>query len=80
MGSVYKPNAFRNGLLRPKHALVIVSYSVMVVTTSASDLSRMNIAERLRDIKVLDPTGAPVRLGDLWQEQPVVLAFIRHFG
>jgi hypothetical protein len=40
----------------------------------------MNIAKRLEDINVLDPTGRAVRLGDLWCEQTVVLAFIRHFG
>ena len=40
----------------------------------------MNVAKRLADISVLDPNGQSVRLGDLWREQTVVLAFIRHFG
>jgi hypothetical protein len=40
----------------------------------------MNVAKRLEDIGVLDPAGQPVRLGDLWHEQTIVLAFIRHFG
>ncbi len=40
----------------------------------------MNVAERLAEVSVLDPDGQPVRLGDLWREQTVVLAFIRHFG
>lgn len=40
----------------------------------------MNVAKRLEDIDVLDPNGRTVRLGDLWREQTVVLAFIRHFG
>ena len=39
-----------------------------------------NVAERLKSIEVLDPEGRPQRLGDLWRNQPVVLAFIRHFG
>jgi hypothetical protein len=27
-----------------------------------------------------DDRGAPVRVGDLWRERPVVLAFLRHWG
>jgi len=40
----------------------------------------MNVGKRLADVSVLDPDGPSVRLGDLWREQTVVLAFIRHFG
>jgi len=40
----------------------------------------MNVAKRLEDIDVLDPNGNAVRLGDLWSQRTVVLAFIRHFG
>jgi len=40
----------------------------------------MSIAGRLREIEVLDPTGKAVRLGDMWKDRTVVLAFIRHFG
>lgn len=40
----------------------------------------MNVAKRLESILVLDPDGQAVRLGDLWRDQTVVLAFIRHFG
>jgi hypothetical protein len=40
----------------------------------------MNVAKRLENINVLDPDGQTVRLGDLWRDQTVVLAFIRHFG
>jgi hypothetical protein len=40
----------------------------------------MNIAQRLENISLLDPDGGAVRLGDLWGEQTVVLAFVRHFG
>ncbi len=40
----------------------------------------MNVAIRLENISVLDPAGHAVQLGDLWRDQTVVLAFIRHFG
>ena len=40
----------------------------------------MNVAERLADISVLTPEGEPIRMGTLWQDRPVVLVFIRHFG
>jgi hypothetical protein len=41
---------------------------------------RMSIAARLSPIKVLDPEGRSIALGNYWQENPVVLVFIRHFG
>jgi len=34
----------------------------------------------LADASVLDEKGEARRLGDLWKEKPVVLAFVRHFG
>jgi hypothetical protein len=34
----------------------------------------------LEDVIVRDLNDAPVRLGSLWESQPVVLAFVRHFG
>jgi hypothetical protein len=34
----------------------------------------------LSDVTLSDHTGAAVRLGDLWRDQPVVLVFLRHFG
>lgn len=37
-------------------------------------------AAALADLTVLDPSGAVVRLGDLWRERPVALVFVRHFG
>ena len=40
----------------------------------------MRLATRLSDIELTDSTGAPLRLGSLWQDQPIVLVFIRHFG
>jgi hypothetical protein len=40
----------------------------------------VNVAKSLENITVLDPDGRALRLGDLWREQTIVLAFIRHFG
>jgi len=40
----------------------------------------MNLNDRLAEIEVLDPDERSHRLGHAWQQQPVVLAFIRHFG
>ena len=40
----------------------------------------MNVAKRLENVRVLDPAGQAARLGDLWGDKTVVLAFIRHFG
>lgn len=34
----------------------------------------------LAEIEVLDTTGQPRKVVELWAEQPVVLALIRHFG
>ena len=34
----------------------------------------------LAETEVLDTTGQPRNVVDLWAEQPVVLALIRHFG
>jgi len=29
---------------------------------------------------LIDGTGEPHRLGDLWRDRPIVLVFLRHFG
>jgi hypothetical protein len=34
----------------------------------------------LEAVTLPDAGGTPRRLGDLWAERPVVLAFLRHFG
>jgi AhpC/TSA antioxidant enzyme len=34
----------------------------------------------LANIEVLTPRGRPVFFGDLWKDQPAVIAFVRHFG
>jgi hypothetical protein len=35
---------------------------------------------RLAPLTALGERGASVTLGDFWKAQPVVLAFVRHFG
>jgi cytochrome oxidase Cu insertion factor (SCO1/SenC/PrrC family) len=40
----------------------------------------MRLSTRLSEIELRDSEGEPTRLGSLWQERPVVLVFIRHFG
>jgi len=34
----------------------------------------------LADAEVTAEDGSTLRLGSLWAERPVVLAFVRHFG
>lgn len=35
---------------------------------------------RIADVELESVDGRIVRLGSLWNDRPVVLAFIRHFG
>jgi hypothetical protein len=37
-------------------------------------------AHAIEDIELLDESGEPVRLGSLWEEGPVVLVWLRHYG
>ena len=37
-------------------------------------------ARELEDVVVKDDEGNDVRLGDLWRDRPVALAFMRHYG
>lgn len=32
------------------------------------------------DLTLAGPDGAPISLSSLWDERPLVLAFLRHFG
>jgi len=34
----------------------------------------------LAETELIDPDGAPHRLGDLWADRPAVLLLLRHFG
>jgi peroxiredoxin len=37
-------------------------------------------ARPLEDVVLEDHEGRPIRLGDIWQDRPAVLAFVRHYG
>jgi len=32
------------------------------------------------DLELVDADRRPQRLGDFWQDQPVIVAWLRHFG
>jgi hypothetical protein len=40
----------------------------------------MKIDPQLAALEVKDPEGNPVRIGSLWEQQPAVLVWVRHFG
>ena len=40
----------------------------------------MKTLEALEEIRLPDASGAEVRLGDLWEDEPVVLVWLRHYG
>ena len=40
----------------------------------------MRLATKLSGIELSDWRGSRERLGDFWQDRPIVLVFIRHFG
>jgi len=42
-------------------------------------MSRM-LSEALAPIVLPDSGGQPLRLGSLWESQPAVLVFLRHYG
>jgi hypothetical protein len=35
---------------------------------------------RLRDLELPDASGTARRIGTFWEQRPVVLVFLRHFG
>ena len=37
-------------------------------------------ASALAALELVDDSGKTTRLGDLWKDWPVVLAFLRHYG
>lgn len=39
-----------------------------------------DMVARLAAVTVLDTAGNSIQLGTLWDERPIVLAMIRHFG
>lgn len=40
----------------------------------------MKTLDHIGDIALSDSDGLPVRLGSLWDKQPVVLVWLRHYG
>jgi hypothetical protein len=40
----------------------------------------LSIARHLSHIELPDWQGVPHRIGRFWEERPIVLVFIRHFG
>ena len=40
----------------------------------------LEVPAELAECLVQDEKGAEIRLGSLWADRPVVLAFVRHFG
>jgi len=38
------------------------------------------LAESLAPIVLPDADGAQIRLGSLWERQPAVVVFLRHYG
>ncbi len=40
----------------------------------------MSVVQRLNGVELRDPDGRKVRLGSLWEDETVVLVFLRHFG
>ena len=43
-------------------------------------MAGLNIGDAAPDRTIADCAGRPVRLGELWSRQPLVLVFLRHFG
>jgi len=41
---------------------------------------RLDVGDLAPDVTVRTTNGASVNLSTLWQEGPVVFAFLRHFG
>jgi hypothetical protein len=74
-----KISNFVGTTIRPTEARGRMSEPVQIPLETGGSTA-MNVARRLQYISVLAPDGCDVRLGDLWREQTVVLAFIRHFG
>ncbi len=34
----------------------------------------------IEDVRLPDHAGVEYRIGDLWREQPLVVAWLRHYG
>jgi hypothetical protein len=38
------------------------------------------LSKQLADIVLPDVSGREIRLGSLWEKQPAVIVFLRHYG
>lgn len=52
----------------------------LAIARAIMDAMADRIVSQLAEVSVLDPSGAPMLLGTLWAEHPIILAMIRHFG
>lgn len=43
-------------------------------------MSQLHVGSRAPDFTLLDAANQAVTLSHLWQKQPVLLTFLRHFG
>lgn len=50
------------------------------MTTGDSQPARLSAGDAAPDLALLDDTSQSLRLSDLWQQRPLVLLFVRHFG
>ena len=41
---------------------------------------KKSLSERLAGIVLPDAAGSEIRLGSLWESQPAVVVFLRHYG
>jgi hypothetical protein len=44
------------------------------------EATALRIGEAAPDAEMQDSSGAGIRLSALWQTQPLLLAFLRHYG
>jgi peroxiredoxin len=45
-----------------------------------AETEKTGVGQPAPDIQLPDDTGMPIQLSDLWQQQPLLLLFLRHFG
>lgn len=43
-------------------------------------MARLEVGQQAPEATVLDSEGKAVSLSTIWQDQPVLLTFLRHFG
>jgi cytochrome oxidase Cu insertion factor (SCO1/SenC/PrrC family) len=69
--------------LASNRVIVLLLFFLLFLPQSAwaaDDKQKSNLAEAIGKNTVYDVDGNPYLLATSWQEKPVVLVFIRHFG